>query len=459
MKFIGREEELKKLNDAFNRPYGSNIVIYGRRRVGKSALIAKASESFNGIIIPFVALEKVAYEQNLSLLTNAISKKLNKPYLHFDDMDSLLLFLFDEAKDKSVLLVLDEFPFLLKNKPELLSLIQEPIDQKQKDSHLNIIFSGSSFGEMRKIIEDPSPLYGRFNEIIHVFPFDYYDMSKWCENLSSDEKFKFYAVFGGIPYYLDNLNFSLSFEENIKRYFLPSGSFFENEVQATSLKEITKDEKTYQTLSLIANGKHSYAKINEVLPGKGDSKAIYSLKKLLDERLIEKLIPINSDTDKKSSYYVLDPLLDFYFNFIDEFQTERTYMNVDDVFELIKEKLYTSFLPRRFEKVAQEFLIRRNKRGLIKPLFRNIGHYSYYDKKGKKNLEFDIVTLDENGYCNYECKYRSTKISKEDVYSEIKEAKERNIPFTKYGFISKSGFKEDIDDSIIMYSLEDFYKE
>lgn len=457
MEFIGRENELNELREAYGKPYGQNILIYGRRRVGKTSLIRESLKFFNGKIVSFVGLENVSLEANTRELEKKIKEVFQVPYLHFEDFSSLLEYLYRQAKQENVLLILDEFPFLMEKESGILSMIQIQVDKYQKNSHLNIIFSGSSFGKMKEIVDHSSPLFGRFNRIIHLNSFDYYDAAKWAKGLTNEEKFSFYAVFGGLPYYLDNIDYSDSLEGNIKKLLLKSGSLFENEIKSTILREIEKDSRSFNVLNLIANGKHTYAAINESLDGKGDGKATYALKKLLEERTIEKLVPINFSSDKKSSYYIYDPLLEFYFNFVYPLESERAYMNVNNVFDLIKEKLYKNFLPRQFEKVAKEFLIRMNRLGKIEPPFRDIGHYCYYDIKGKKNLEFDVATKNRDGYVDYECKYLDRKIDNKIVYNEISDCKQRNIPFVQYGFISKMGFESNVSDDVCQYSLDDMY--
>lgn len=456
MRFIGREKELKRLYDSLHRPYGSVVALYGRRRVGKSALIAKALEGFAGTVISFVALDRAGYQKNFELLKNKVKAALKEEYLDFKSITDLLSFLYIKAKEAPMVLALDEYPFLLEDREELNSELQTVIDRYQKDSHLNIILSGSSFGKMQEIIDDPSPLYGRFNEILHIEPFDYWDAAKWMGDLSPEKKFEFYAVFGGIPYYLDNLDFNKTLKENLIEKFIPIGSFFENELQNTTLKEIMKDERSFRIVSLIAQGKHSYSDLNEALPGKGASKAVYALNKLLDEKIIQKLTPINLNSERKGSYYLCDSLLEFYFDFLYEMQTERTYMSEEKVYDLIRDSFLQNYLPHQFEKLSKEYLIRRNRMGLNQPLFNNIGHFAYYDPKGKKNLEFDVVTSSKEGYENYECKYLSHPLSQQTMEKEIHDCKERKIPFTRCGFFSKNGF-EIKPEGMDCYSLDDIY--
>lgn len=457
MKFIGRENELKRLSDALHRPYGSVVALYGRRRVGKSALIAKALEDFSGTVISFVALDRAGYQKNFELLKNKVKTALKEEFLDFKSISDLLSFLYVKAKESPMVLVLDEYPFFLEGHEELNSELQTVIDQYQKDSHLHIILSGSSFGKMRQMMEDPSPLYGRFNEILHIDPFDYWDSAKWMGDLSAEKKFEFYAVFGGIPYYLDNLDFTKSLKENLIEKFIPIGSFFENELQNTALKEIMKDERSFRIVSLIAQGKHTYSDLNETLPGKGASKAVYALSKLTDEKIIQRLTPINLNSERKGSYYLCDSLLEFYFGFLYEMQTERTYMSAEAVYDMIQDSFLQNYLPHQFEKLAKEYLIRRNRMGLNQPLFKDIGHFAYCDLKGKKNLEFDVVTNSDQGYENYECKYLSHPLSQQAMEKEIRDCKERDIPFARYGFFSKNGF-EIKPDGVDCYSLDDIYR-
>ena len=129
MRFIGREKELKRLSDALHRPYGSVVALYGRRRVGKSALIAKALEGFAGTVISFVAVDRAGYQKNFDLLKNKVKAALKEEYLDFKSITDLLSFLYIKAKEAPMVLALDEYPFLLEDREELNSELQTVIDR------------------------------------------------------------------------------------------------------------------------------------------------------------------------------------------------------------------------------------------------------------------------------------------------------------------------------------------
>ena len=116
------------------------------------------------------------------------------------------------------------------------------------------------------------------------------------------------------------------------------------------------------------------------------------------------------------------------------------------------------FVPKQFENICKEYLIKENIAGKLNTPFYKIGTYYYDDPKNKTNGEFDVVTLDSNGYIFYECKYKDKAINNQTIYKEIQQVKSTGLNCYKYGFFSKSGYVEKSDDNIIQYTLDDLYK-
>ena len=145
----------------------------------------------------------------------------------------------------------------------------------------------------------------------------------------------------------------------------------------------------------------------------------------------------------------------------DIFDSDKPFKKDKEFFyeNFIRRDLESSFIPHKFESIAKEFLLKLNFAHKIDDIILDIGSYSYDDPKNKMNREFDVVTLDRNGYIQYECKYTNEKITMQVVNEEEAQIKNLDIKFYKLGFISKNGFSDDIDrDKYICYSLDDFFK-
>ena len=158
------------------------------------------------------------------------------------------------------------------------------------------------------------------------------------------------------------------------------------------------------------------------------------------------------------SYRIVDNLSLFYYRYIFRYLSQMNVMEpetFDDRY--IKEDFETVYVPRIFETVCRQYLIRLNRRGLLEEPFEKIGKYYYDDPVRKRNGEFDIVTKDAKGYIFYEAKFRKEPVTQEMIQAEISQVKETGFECYKYGFMSRSGFTAKQEESLILISLEEMY--
>ena len=180
--------------------------------------------------------------------------------------------------------------------------------------------------------------------------------------------------------------------------------------------------------------------------------------------VVTKEFPINDENNrKKVGYYVSDQLTLFYFKYIYRNLSRLAVMDSDVFYEkFIKNDFEEHYVPKTFEQVCKQFLIRKNRLGKLEDSFEKIGKYYYDDSVNHKNGEFDIVTESDSSYIFYDAKFRNEKLDKNLIYTEIKQVNDTGLVCKKYGFFSKSGYKE-IDDKyktqLILYSIEDLFSE
>lgn len=455
--FIGREKELKQLKQVLAKNDFSTILLYGRRRTGKTKLINEASKSFDGKVISYTFRDvpsKINEEEFLKFLPTSLGE-VGVTYSSFPDA---LEHLCDKAKRERILLFLDEYSYLRRLDGGYDSYFQTFLNKYEDEANLKIIFCGSIIDSMQQINSQNAPLYGRFSCELLLHQFDYYESSLFMGNISSEDKFKYYACFGGLGYTLKNLDFSLSFEENLINSFLSPDSIFANQAEKIVGKEVNKIEEIKFLFGEIARGVHKYSDLNMNFGRIGSTKNIsYLLKKLQEMDLIEKVSSINEDRQNSSLYYLKDNLLDFYYSMVFPFERERNALSPEIFYEKIKTKLETEYLPRKFEDASKEFLLRRNK-GLSLDSFDSIGRYIYHDKKNKRNGEFDVVVKKDNSYTDIECKYYNRKVNLSDYLEEKKSLDSLNLSFFDVGFISKNGFEKNFPKDKIHFELDDFYK-
>ena len=370
-------------------------------------------------------------------------------------------YLFKQSLEKEYVLVLDEFSFLLNEDFGIESSLAAAIDKYKNKSKIHLFISGSYVGLMEKMIGKESHSYGRFNHVIPLRPFDYYDSAKFYQSYSAEDKIMLYSVFGGVPYFNSLIDTNKTALDNIFDLLIKTDSICEREIDETTMAETTKVPLLNELLTIIASGKTKYSDINSVFNSQNKSKPDYFLDKLIDMDFIEKVFPINDENNKKRiTYAIKDNLVNFYYSYL--FNAKSRELRREPSFyydNFIKEDFLSKYIPERFERISKEFLIRMNLKGLIKPPFFSIGTYSYNNAKEKINRQFDVATKDENGYIAYECKYTDALIDQKIVNEE--EYQTSNLPdikFYKLGFISKSGFAKNIDsEKYNLFALSDFF--
>lgn len=457
MKFIGREKEKKLLTKVIERNGMDVVLIYGRRRVGKSELIKQSlkESKFQSI---YYECKQTTEMNNAESLSNLISEIFGYPRLSFNSLEECLEFFFKQ--NNKLILVLDEYSYLKDKVIGIDSILQSQIDKYQHESNLKLILCGSYIDIMKSLIYSHNPLYGRITQTIELKPMDYYDSSKFYEGFSNEDKIKLYSVFGGIPYYNRLIDSNKTVEENIIELIASPGARLEFEVQMYLKSEISKIVNANEVIEAMAKG---YTKYNDILSQSHVSSGptlVDVLEKLIKMEMVEKKTPINDNNNKrKSGYTISDNLSLFYYRYIFRYASQMNVMDSNVFYDrYIKEDFEKQYVPHIFETICKQFLIRMNRLGKIEEPFEKIGKYYYDDPKTKTNGEFDIVTLDEKGYIFYEAKFTNAKVTEKMIEKEINQVKMTGMSCYKYGFISKSGFESFENEDVIAYTLDDLFK-
>lgn len=452
--FIAREKELEVLQNEYLKEGKSAILVYGKRRVGKSTLIKKSIENFDGVVISHVCVEGQYYETALQELSNTITSHLNLPPLGFKNINDIFTFI--NSRTEKILLFIDEYQFLKETKSSNIidSYMQIAIDNL--NDNIKIILCGSYVSVMKELLEQDNPLFGRFTSIIHLKEFDYYDSSRFFPSLDEQAKIQFYSVFGGSPFVLSQLNQNMSFEENIKTYLLPDTSVIRTNIENVIFKELKKGFDVGILLAL-KNGKKRYSEIASYLDEKSVASLDKQLAKLVDAEILEKVYPINKKDDKKKNFYTIkNNLLKFYYSYICSNKGRINFIGETVFFDNIIKPSLTTFLSYRFEDIAKEYLSREIKKGIY-PKAVDLGTYWYDDKAKKQNGEFDCVLKETDGFILFECKlYNRTMTLKECEEEEVQVLQSPLKNINKIGFISISGFDFSSDKYILISSKDMF---
>ncbi|MBO5057156.1 MAG: AAA family ATPase [Lachnospiraceae bacterium] len=458
MKFIGRKEELKKLDKVINSDEMKFTLIYGRRRVGKSELVSQAL-SKSEVKKLYYECKQVAQESNVSGLSEIVSETMGLPKLGFTDIESLLNYIFELSTKEKMVLVLDEYPYLRESVKGMDSILQAVVDKYRRDSKLTLIILGSYVEVMRSLLEHENPLYGRVDLTINLKQMDYYESSFFYPDYSAEDKVRIYSVFGGIPYYNRLIDDSKSVKENILSLIASPGARLENEVSMYLNAELSKIVNANEVFEALSRGFSKYSDILSQSHVSSGPTLADVLAKLISMEVVVKTAPINDSANKKKiAYYICDNLSLFYYRYIFKYSSQMQIMNSDVFYKKYIEKDFEEYyVPHIFENICRQYLIRKNKAGEIEPVIENIGKYYYDNPEKRTNGEFDIVTEDETGYVFYEVKFRKKPVSDEMIDEEIKQVKATGLDCYKYVFFSRSGFRCEKRDDVVLIALEEIF--
>lgn len=458
MKFLGRVNELKRL-DAFFRSSSQQVaLVYGRRRIGKSALIKEALRK-SGIDFIYYECKQTSEINNVQAIARLIAEKTGVPKISFDSIEDCLEYMFQNAKEKNFSVVLDEYPYLRACVKGLDSILQCIIDKYADEGKMKLILCGSFMDVMKSLIMVENPLYGRVSLTIDLKAMDYYESAMFYPEFSNEDRVRLYSVFGGIPYYNKYINKNESVRENIIRLVSSQGAMLENEVVTYLKSEISKMNNANEIFEAMARG---YTKYSDILSQShvSSSPAMADiLDKLIRMEVVKKQSPINDENNKrKSGYFISDNLSLFYYKFIFRNTSQQSIMDPEVFFDrYIERDFEAQHVPLVFEEVCKQYLIRKNRAGELPVIFDKIGKYYYDDRVNKKNGEFDIVTKDPEGYIFYEAKFRKEPITQSMIDKEIQQVKDTGLYCYKYGFFSKSGFEAKSTEKLILKTIDDLY--
>ena len=456
--FYGREHQKKSLLDMIGRDEQMISLIYGRRRIGKSELI-KQSLKETEVQSIYYECKQTTERNNVDSIAEIIGDTFNFPKPSFSDIEEVLNFVFKKSEDAPLVLVFDEYPYLRENVKGLDSIIQSVVDKYKDTSHMKFIICGSYVATMKELLAKQNPLYGRVDLTIELKPMDYYEAALFYKEFSNEDKVRLYSVFGGIPYYNRLIDAKKSVKENIISLIASPGARLENEVSMYLNSEISKITNANEVFEALAKGFSKYKDILDQSNVSSGPTLVDVLDKLIKMDVVKKETPINDENNKKKAgYFISDNLSLFYYKYIFRNISRMNIMDSEVFYKkYIDEDFETKYVPKIFENICKQYLIRMNKAGLMEEPFEKIGKYYYDDPVNKKHGEFDIVTYDDRGYIFYEAKFRKEPITESMIKEEILQINQTGLSCYKYGFISKSGFCCEPSEDRILISMDELY--
>ncbi|MBR1676603.1 MAG: ATP-binding protein [Clostridia bacterium] len=462
--FIGRKNELNFLNSAYNSNKAEFIALYGRRRVGKTELLNEFCKDKNAIFYSSSETTDLIQLQAFSKALISYDEKAFPFVDRFKDWETAFSAILTLSENKKLIVVIDEFPYMVKSNKSIPSILQNLWDHKLKNSKIMLIISGSSMSFIEnEVLGYKNPLYGRATGIYKLEPLSFWEATEFFPNYSDEDKVIAFAILGGIPHYLQQFDKDLSLEDNIKNTILKRGSVLYNEVDFLLHEELREPAVYNAIIEAIALGNTTH---NDIYMKTQIEKRILSvyIKNLIDLGIIKRefsvLSPLNDRTNSsKGNYYLVDNLFRFWYAFCNPNISTLESGRIDLLWKhLIFPELH-NFASKSFETICINYLLKLNGKEQLPFWFSNIGRWwgkiTRTDNDGNKTTsseEIDILAFDktENNYILGECKFRNEKF---DI-AEFKKLKEKialkgNI---YYYLFALSGFTDAIKQESITKS-------
>lgn len=459
--FIGREKELDFLENKYKEKDGQLVVLYGRRRVGKTETLREFCKGKQHIFYSCTqSTDKIQLQKfSKRLLQEDIPAK--KYISEFEDWEKAFLALLDlPCEDNKKLIVIDEFPYMCKGNKSIPSILQNVWDSALRNSNVMIILCGSAMSFIEKeLLSEKNPLYGRATGIYKMNEMGFYDAVKFFPGYSDKDKFLAFSILGGIPHYLRQFNPEKSLEENIKKNILTKGCVLYSEVDFLLHQELRETPIYNSIIEAIALGNTKLNDISQKSLVEDTSKTSVYLKNLIELGIIEREFSIDAKIKEKANsnrgtYKLTDNFFKFWyaFGFTNFSQLEDG--DVDGVYNYVIKPALQEFASFSFEDVCKEFVRELQKKNALPFRYNRMGRWTgkttLRDVNAKKGYriaetEIDLLGIGDKKYLVGECKFKNTPFS----YSEYMDVKGKLAPLKEnavfyYVLFSQSGFDEKI---------------
>ena len=441
--FIGRKRELSLLDSLYNSDTFEMLIMHGRRRVGKSYLLAHFAKLHSENTIFFTG-DKSSEKTNVQNFCEELKRvlKVSDFIDSFEKWSDIYSFFKDKELKERLVIIIDEFTYLYNSNPAYDSGLQNVIDRILKNKNIFLILCGSEVSVIEEIIDNSSkPLYGRKTAELKLLPFDYIEARDFFPNYSKEDYIKAYSILGGIPLYLKLFDDRLSVKENVIKNCLSQTGVLFNEIE-TLLRMELKETYFYKNIMLAINaGASTFNTIKERVDESSAKVAKY-MNVLCNLGFIKKEVPCGEKSNSRNTLYsICDNYFAFYFMFIYKKQNMLNGLISPELYferEMNDERLNV-FIGHRFESICETYLKKLFYDGKMPFFAEDIGRWWGNNPVLKRQEEIDLLALDDENALICECKYTKEKFDEKQLKDLQDSALCINRANKRYMIFSKNG--------------------
>ena len=436
--FVGREEKLALLQ---HEHIGKAVMVYGKRRVGKTTLILKALEQCPYQTVYFECLKGTMQENIDGLVQELVRVKILPVPLAFSSLQDVFAYL--NTLTQKMVVVVDEYTHLyaMNDSGVVESVFQCIIDNRL--SNIKLILASSHIGMMKNLLQERNPLYGRFAASLKLDELNYLDTSTFYPDKSAYDKVAHYAVFGGSPFINQALNPAVTLRENIIGTILNPMSPVYLYASQLVFSDNALNINAERIFSALGNDRKRYTEIEDALGVKKTGNLAKQIKTLTDLDILSRRIPINKPNDnKKATYELNDNLLRFYYAFVYKNSSALQVLGAEAFYDEYVAPVLTHFIAHHFEDICREYFSLQVRSGRMNGA-RSIGSYYLDTAVRGENKAFSVAVELADGYAVYLPKYSAQPMTLDEIHGEAQRMEGVNDPGIKQlGFISINGFVE-----------------
>ncbi|MCE7988303.1 MAG: ATP-binding protein [Caldilinea sp. CFX5] len=370
--FIGRTREVNELQKFADTAGAQFLILYGRRRVGKTTLLLHWVQE-SGLRFIYWVANQLSPALQLRSFSQTIYNAIHPTApadadFSYPTWEMALRQVANLASEHRLILILDEFPYAAEAEPALASIVQNSWDHQLKQTQLCLILAGSHIGMMTELLHYHAPLYGRFTGHFHIKALPYAALAAFLQRYDSVDRVTMYAILGGVPAYLERLDDRLTVAENVRQQIFRASSIFRVDPLFLLQDQVREPRNYLSILHAIGAGWHTLGDITKASGLPKQNVSTY-LARLADLYLVERRLPVTmarktAERSRQGRWYLLDSYLRFYFRFIAPNQRLFELELYDALWETIQTQLPSFIGMTAFEELCREWVVQeaRNNR-------------------------------------------------------------------------------------------------